>query len=70
MYPDEAVVEVQADERGEDGAVPRGVAADDVADDGLGARARPRVEADLQLRLRRRHGGLHRRERQQQQRQQ
>ena len=67
MYPDEAVVEVQADERGEDGAVPRGVAADDVADDGLGARARPRVEADLQLR--RRHNALHRGERQQQQQQ-
>ena len=58
-------MEVQADERGEDRAVPRGVAADDVADDGLGVQARPRVEADLQLR--RRHGGLHRGERQQQQ---
>jgi hypothetical protein len=68
-------VEVQADEGGEDGAVARGAVADDAADDGLGARARPRVEAELQLllghrRRRRGDGGLHRAEHQQKQQQQ
>jgi hypothetical protein len=65
-------VEVQADEGGEDGAVARGAVADDAADDGLGARARPRVEAELQLLLghRRRRRGLHRAEHQQKQQQQ
>jgi hypothetical protein len=66
-------VEVQADEGGEDGAVARGAVADDAADDGLGARARPRVEAELQLLLghrRRRRGDRAEHQQKQQQQQQ
>jgi hypothetical protein len=61
-YPDEAVVEMQADERGEHGAVVRGAAADGAPDDGLGAGARPRVEVQLHGR-----GGVHRERQQKQQ---
>jgi len=66
-YPDEAVVEMQADERGEHGAVVRGAAADGAADEGLGAGARPRVEVELQRRGGRGRGGVHREQQQKQQ---
>jgi hypothetical protein len=49
-YPDKAVVELQADEGGEDGAVLRGAVLDDLPDDGLGSRAGLRVEVELQRR--------------------
>jgi hypothetical protein len=49
-YPDEAVVELQADKGGEDGAVLRGAVLDDLPDDGLGSRAGLRVEVELQRR--------------------
>jgi hypothetical protein len=63
-YPDEAVVEMQADERGEHGAVVRGAAADGASDDGLGAGTRPRVEVELQRCGGR--GGVHREQQQKQ----
>lgn len=53
---------MQADERGEHGAVERGAAADGAPDDGLGAGARPRVEVQLHGR-----GGVHRERQQKQQ---
>lgn len=49
-YPDEAVMELQAEEGGDDGAVPSETGGDDTFDGGLdvGAVALSTVEADLQ----------------------
>jgi len=47
--PDEAVVELEAEERRQDGGVGGAGLPDDVRDGGLGARAGPGVEPHLQL---------------------
>jgi hypothetical protein len=64
-YPDEAVVEVRAEERGGDGGHVRDVLLHEALDDLLRARAAVRVEPVLQLRARAAHGDGHHHQRHQ-----